>query len=404
VTHLFDGDDIQATRQAGTLIRNGELVVIPTETVYGLAAAADDPVAVTAIFRAKGRPQDNPLIVHLASVADALSAIPRELRAARAAIEAFAPGPLTVVVPAPPWVAPQVSAGLDTVALRVPDHPVACAVIAAAGVPVAAPSANRSGRPSPTTFAMARHEMEGRVAAIIDGGECSIGIESTVVDGTEPGALRLLRPGLISAESIRRRTGFAVETGMSAVDMAGASRQTDAVPTEDVALRRSPGTRYRHYRPSLPVIAFEHQYPVEALAREIRRAGGDSGVRVILGPRGASPGDGPAGAERSAAPFAPGASTSVPTTRRSEVLTDGLSPLVNLREMPDWTTCARALYREFWLAERDGVRRLYVELPDRASEEGLYDRIARAASEILLRGRPVPFDSRNRWGSVSRYP
>jgi L-threonylcarbamoyladenylate synthase len=377
LTHLLDANDADAIARAGALIREGQLVVIPTETVYGLAAAADDPVAVAAIFHAKGRPQDNPLIVHLASVAAALAAIPTRLRAARTVIEAFAPGPLTVVVPAPPWVVPAVSAGLETVALRVPDHPVAQAIIAAAGVPVAAPSANRSGRPSPTTFAMARSEMEGRVAAIIDGGECPIGIESTVVDGTDPEVLRLLRPGLISADAIRRRTGFPVETASTAADPAGASASSPPAASRDTSLHRSPGTRYRHYQPSLPVVAFEHGYPRGRLAGEIRRAGGAAGVRVIFGPRDDRAGDDdPRGWWIASAPMPPGPDGSP---------RGGTSRPVDLRVFPDWTVCARSLYREFWLAERDGVRRLYVELPDRAAEEGLFDRITRAASEVLVR-------------------
>jgi tRNA threonylcarbamoyl adenosine modification protein (Sua5/YciO/YrdC/YwlC family) len=400
VTYLLDAADEEAASRAGELIRRGELVVIPTETVYGLAAAADDPVAVAAIFHAKGRPQDNPLIVHLASVADALATIPPDLHAARAVITAFAPGPITVVVPAPPWVAPEVSAGLDTVAIRVPDHPVARAVITAAGVPVAAPSANRSGRPSPTTFAMARSEMEGRVAAILDGGECPVGIESTVVDGRDPMSLRLLRPGRISAEAIRQRTGYpvaSVPTGASVaeapafgadeVPSSGAkspasgaeelpasgaeSPASSAESLRDAALERSPGTRYRHYRPALPVIAFDHRYSLTRLAAEIDRAGGGAEVRVILGPRERAAGDGP-----TSAPSPPGRPPSVSSAP---------SPAFEVRRFPDWASCARALYREFWLAERDGIRRLYVELPDRTAEEGLYDRITRASSETLSR-------------------
>ncbi|MCG8480331.1 MAG: L-threonylcarbamoyladenylate synthase, partial [Spirochaetales bacterium] len=133
--------------------------MIPTETVYGLAASAVNSDAVASIFTAKGRPADNPLIVHLASRGEAADVVPSRLGLARAVFEAFAPGPITVVIPAPAWVTPAVCAGLDTVALRVPEHPLAREIIAASRVPVAAPSANRSGRPSPTTPEMAHAEM-----------------------------------------------------------------------------------------------------------------------------------------------------------------------------------------------------------------------------------------------------
>ncbi|MFW5695625.1 MAG: L-threonylcarbamoyladenylate synthase, partial [Alkalispirochaeta sp.] len=237
-TQLLGPED---TAVAGELLRGGELVVIPTETVYGLAADATNSEAVQAIFAAKGRPQDNPLIVHLSSVSDALQLIPDDLEAARRALASFAPGPLTVVVPSPTGIASVVRGGLDTVALRVPAHPGASAIIAAAGVPVAAPSANRSGRPSPTTFAMARWEMEGRVGGIVEGGDTDIGIESTVVDGTDPHSLRILRPGSISAEELREAIRVPIYTGGSAGD----------------GEQRSPGTRYRHYQPTVPVEAFE---------------------------------------------------------------------------------------------------------------------------------------------------
>jgi L-threonylcarbamoyladenylate synthase len=216
------------------LLAAGELVVIPTETVYGLAAAADDPIAVRGIFRAKERPADNPLIVHYADPGDVLSLLPPGLTDVETIITALMPGPLTLVIPVPTWVPAVVTGGLDTVAVRVPGLPLTREIIRAAGRPIAAPSANRSGRPSPTTFDMAWSEMNGRVAAVLDGRQCEIGIESTVVDVCTPGVFAVLRPGQVTVADIAAHT------------------RRRAVP----ATRRthSPGTRYRHYHPDVPVV------------------------------------------------------------------------------------------------------------------------------------------------------
>lgn len=203
--------------------------------MYGLAASACDRDAVGAIFEAKERPRDNPLIVHFSDTDEALDVVPRNLGLTRALVGTFAPGPLTVIVPAPPWAVPEVRGGLPTIAVRVPDLELARRVIAAAGVPVAAPSANRTGRPSPTTAVMAMDEMGGRVAAILDGGPCTVGIESTIVDATSDREAVILRPGDITAREIADRLGCAVRFG-----------GTGDAP--------SPGTRYRHYTPCVPVV------------------------------------------------------------------------------------------------------------------------------------------------------
>ncbi|MDA3951521.1 MAG: L-threonylcarbamoyladenylate synthase [Spirochaeta sp.] len=224
---------------AGRLLAAGELVVIPTETVYGLAAAADDPAAVGEIFRAKERPADNPLIVHYADPVSVLSLLPAALEDVETLITALMPGPLTLVIPAPAWVPRIVTGGLETVAVRVPALSVTREIIRAAGRPVAAPSANRSGRPSPTTFEMALTEMDGRVAAILDGGQCRIGIESTVVDVCTPGVFSVLRPGQITADDI--------------------AAHTHRRPAPAARIGHSPGTRYRHYHPEVPVVVVPPQ-------------------------------------------------------------------------------------------------------------------------------------------------
>jgi L-threonylcarbamoyladenylate synthase len=187
---------------AAELLRQGAAVAFPTETVYGLGADATCPAAVAGVYAAKGRPAHNPLIVHLADVAAARRLAVFDAAAERLAA-AFWPGPLTLVLPlaAGCGLAPAATAGLATVALRVPDHRVARALIAAAGRPLVAPSANASGRVSPTTAAHVLDGLGGRIAAVLDGGACAVGVESTIV-GLGAGAARLLRPGGLPAEAI----------------------------------------------------------------------------------------------------------------------------------------------------------------------------------------------------------
>ena len=201
----------QAIAEAAACLRAGGLVAMPTETVYGLAADATDERAVAAIYAAKGRPRFNPLIAHVADAA----AAGREGRLddfARRLIEAFWPGPLTIVAPvaATCRVSQLARAGLDTLALRCPDHPVAQALIAAAGVPLAAPSANRSGRLSPTTAAHVAADLDGRVDWILDGGPARRGVESTIV-ACLGGAPRLLRPGALTSERVEAALGVALD-------------------------------------------------------------------------------------------------------------------------------------------------------------------------------------------------
>ena len=215
--------------EAAAVLRGGGTCAFPTETVYGLGALADDAGAVEAVFRAKGRPSDNPLIVHLADAADAEAvAVVSDL--GRRLLVAFAPGPLTVVLAARVSVPRTVTAGLDTVAVRVPASEVARAIVRASG-PLVAPSANRSGRPSPTTWQAVRDDLDGRIDAIVQGPPTDLGIESTVVDAT--GAVPVvLRPGGVTLDALRERF-----PGARAAD-----------PSAD-ALRLSPGTRHRHYAP-----------------------------------------------------------------------------------------------------------------------------------------------------------
>ncbi len=239
------------TEIAADILRRGGLVVFPTETVYGLGANALDGAACRSVFRAKGRPVDNPLIVHfydLDSVCAMFSPLPES---ARRLFDAFSPGPLSVIiskslVASDHRIADDATAGLNTVALRIPRHPVARRILHATGFPVAAPSANLSGRPSPTTFVMACADMDGRVDAIVDGGSCDVGLESTVVDLTGP-TVRILRSGAISREMLENVLG--VDT-VTAADSNGAHVTDNERPI-------SPGMKYTHYKPRATVIVSE---------------------------------------------------------------------------------------------------------------------------------------------------
>lgn len=221
--------------RAARLIRAGGLVAFPTETVYGLGANALDPDAVAAIYKAKGRPSDNPIIVHVSSLQMA-ETIAELNNAALLLIEKFWPGPLSLVLKALPAVPEKTRGGLSTVAVRMPANALALALIEASGVPIAAPSANVSGRPSPTDACTVQDDLGDNVAMVLDGGAAKVGLESTVLD-LSGGRPLLLRPGAVSREAIEAVLGVQVSATLSAGE-----------------LKRSPGTRYRHYAPSVPLI------------------------------------------------------------------------------------------------------------------------------------------------------
>ena len=200
--HLTEKD----IETAAAILREGGLVGIPTETVYGLGASGLNPDAVRRIFEAKGRPQDNPLILHIPDETWLERYCRNIPSAAYTLAEKFWPGPLTMILRRRENVPNAVTAGLDTVGVRCPDHPVTLAIIRAAGVPVAAPSGNLSGRPSPTCAAHMAEDMDGRIDAIVDGGPCGVGVESTIVDLTTS-IPRLLRPGGLPLESLEEVLG-----------------------------------------------------------------------------------------------------------------------------------------------------------------------------------------------------
>ena len=197
-TLLLQANEPDTAKIAADIIKNGGLVAIPTETVYGLGANGLDEEAVAKIFIAKGRPQDNPLILHISGPEQIELFCHHIPQKAYDLAEAFWPGPLTIVLPAKDCVPKRTTGGLSTVAVRCPDHDTARAIIALSGVPIAAPSANISGKPSTTTAQHVLHDHDGKIDAIVDGGPCRVGVESTIVDLTEERP-RLLRPGGIGA-------------------------------------------------------------------------------------------------------------------------------------------------------------------------------------------------------------
>lgn len=233
-----DSENIKA---AAEILRNGGLVAIPTETVYGLAANALDGEAVSKIFKAKGRPQDNPLIVHISSFDEIFPLVKTVPNTAVELAKAFWPGPLTIVLKKTDLIPDQVSAGLDTVAVRMPAHPVARALIKAAGVPLAAPSANTSGSPSPTCVQHVLDDLDGLIDAVVDAGACAVGVESTVITlaGITP---RLLRPGGITPEQLEEVLGK-----IEIDDAVFGALLDDEVPV-------SPGMKYKHYSPKAKLV------------------------------------------------------------------------------------------------------------------------------------------------------
>ncbi len=232
--------DISAIQTAGEILRNGGLVAIPTETVYGLAANALDGEAVKKIFVAKGRPQDNPLIVHVSSLEEIPPLVEEVDPRLYDLAEKYWPGPLTVIMKKSPLIPNEVSGGLDTVAIRMPSHEGARKIIAAAGVPLAAPSANASGRPSPTKASHVVEDLEGRIDAVIDGGECAVGVESTVLTlVTNPPTL--LRPGGITPAQLEEILGE-IQISPAVFEKLKEGEKAE-----------SPGMKYKHYAPKAQV-------------------------------------------------------------------------------------------------------------------------------------------------------
>ena len=227
-------DNKNVIREAAALLSKGELVAFPTETVYGLGADATNEEAVAKIFAAKGRPQDNPLIAHVATVEQLRGLVDNLPDYVEELIKAYSPGPLTYVLPTNGTCATNVTAGLSTIAVRIPDHPVALSILQACNLPIAAPSANISGKPSPTAASHVYEDLQGKIAGIVDGGPTGVGLESTVISCRENDVV-ILRPGGITKEQIE-----------------------EIIPVADIVMENnekpaSPGMKYKHYSPEVPL-------------------------------------------------------------------------------------------------------------------------------------------------------
>lgn len=256
-----------ALEQAAQLLRDGELVAFPTETVYGLGADALNEEAAAKIYSAKGRPSDNPLIVHISNqnqVAELAEEIPET---ARILMEQFWPGPLTLIFKKKAVVPSSTTGGLQTVALRMPEHKVARRLIEMSGVFIAAPSANVSGRPSPTCAEHVYEDLQGRIPMILDGGPVGIGIESTIIDVTSD-IPTILRPGYITEEMLRKAVG-SVETDQAVLE-----------PMKEGIQPKAPGMKYRHYAPKAELTLVEG--PMENVIRHINRCIADNTDRGLI--------------------------------------------------------------------------------------------------------------------------
>ncbi|OIN66839.1 threonylcarbamoyl-AMP synthase [Exiguobacterium sp. KRL4] len=258
----------ETLNEAVRLLLEGEVVAIPTETVYGLAGDATNQTAVRRIFAAKGRPSDNPLIVHVASIEQAKQFVTHIPDVATQLMDTFWPGALTIILDSNGRASSLVTAGLDTIGLRMPDHPLALQLIEATGLGLAAPSANRSGKPSPTSSAHVAHDLSGRIAAIVDGGETGIGVESTVIDCTANPPV-ILRPGGVTREQI--------EAVIGTVALDPALSMKNQTP-------KAPGMKYTHYAPeaTLSVVVGDLSF-LQQLIDEARQTGQKTGVILFDG-------------------------------------------------------------------------------------------------------------------------
>lgn len=337
--------DVAAIRRAAEVIRAGGLVAFPTETVYGLGADGLSASAVGRIFAAKGRPQDNPLILHVATPEDAHRVVLGVPPLAQGLMERFWPGPLTLVLPKRPEVPDEVSAGLATVGVRMPDNTIALTLIAESGVPIAAPSANVSGRPSPTSADHVIADLAGKIEMVLDGGPTTVGVESTVLDMTSSPP-RVLRPGGVTVEELEQVLG----------DVAVAS--ADFVATGPVGPVPSPGMKYTHYAPKTPVVLVEGE--MGAVASRILR---EVQARHAVGER-----------------------AGVMCSRETEELYAGHADVVRVAgSRQDLSTVAAALFATLRLFDTDGVDVVFAEGFDQAGLGfAIMNRLRRASGGRII--------------------
>lgn len=338
-------EDGKIYREAGEILRRGGLVAFPTETVYGLGANALDAGASAKIYAAKGRPSDNPLIVHIAERGELDRLAAGITPEAEILMEDFWPGPMTLIFSKKDAVPKETTGGLMTVAVRMPEHPAARELIREAGVPVAAPSANLSGKPSPTRAEHVIRDLDGRVDMILDGGPVPIGLESTIIDmtGEEP---EVLRPGRIRLEEIR------AAVGRGKIDPAAGVQGTSDM------IARAPGMKYRHYAPEAELTLVLG--PPEAAAEKIRGLAEDSLRR--------------------------GRRTAVLCPSEDRDRYPGI-PVIPAGSSADPESTARELYRCLRALDEDGIEEAYTgELAQEPFREAVLNRLKKAAAHIITTG------------------
>ena len=263
-TQIFTKESLDAAAKA---LQQGEIVSFPTETVYGLGAIATSQEAVLKVFEAKGRPSDNPLIVHISDINQMTSTVEEVPEIALTLAKAFWPGPLTMILKAKPGIyAPALSAGLPTVSFRMPNHPLTLELITKVGIPLVGPSANLSTKPSPTKVEHVFEDMNGRIRGIVDGGSSTVGVESTVIDLTNEEGPVILRPGVITKEQIE--------------SVIGPIQSSVTTKTGEKEVPKSPGMKYRHYAPKTPVLIVEGA--VESFLKAIQEAQNDGKIVGIM--------------------------------------------------------------------------------------------------------------------------
>lgn len=344
VLHINDEKDREKIQEAARLLREGELVIFPTETVYGLGGNGLDEGAVDKIFRAKGRPKDNPLILHVADpeqVLDLVKVIPPK---GKDCMDVFWPGPLTLIFERSEKVSDSVTAGANTVAIRMPSHPIAHAILEAAAVPVAAPSANTSGRPSPTRLAHVLEDMDGKVPLIVDSGDANVGIESTVLDVTVDPPM-IYRPGGVTKEDLEAIIGEV------AVDETTIDVDNDAVP-------KSPGQKYRHYAPKGDATLFAGD--LKNIAKEINRRVKEAD---------------------------PGKRTAVLCTTETKDLYEGMDLLVDMGSRRQLEAVAHNLFESLRRCDEEDIDLLFVEGFDfRGLGVGIMNRLLKACGGKVVLG------------------
>lgn len=354
-TEFYNKTDSQVLEYCGKIIRGGGLVCFPTETVYGLGADAFNPKAVKSVYEAKGRPHDNPLIVHISDLKDineitAMTQIERDRFGKMA--DAFWPGPLTMIVTKGNSIPEEVSCGLKTVGVRFPSHPVAQAFIKAAKRPIAAPSANSSGRPSPTLASHVQEDLTGKVDAIIDGGPCQVGLESTVIDLTGEVPC-ILRPGGITLEMIRKVLPDATQLGWHEEEI-----KKDKEPP------KSPGLKYKHYAPKAKTVILQGE--PEKIAEHIKWALKNADKRGV----------------KAAAMVA---------DETKEYFTQGENA-VALGSRNDGKAQAAALFRVLRSFDEDGVAEVYAEaMPETGVGFAVMNRMYRAAGCTMVPVKHIMF-------------